>query len=89
MGQTERCFCYLAKNKAMSLLTIEIDSPEDEAILLSLLPKLNGKVIKKNQLLKRNRLSILPARLQLIAIFTKNLATLLNGNARSEAGIEY
>lgn len=31
----------------MSLLTIEIDSPENEAILLSLLPKLNGKVIEK------------------------------------------
>lgn len=31
----------------MSLLTIEIDSPEDEAILLLLLPKLNGKVIEK------------------------------------------
>ncbi len=31
----------------MSLLTIEIDSPQDEAILLSLLPKLNGRVIEK------------------------------------------
>lgn len=47
MGQTEPCFCYLAKNKAMSLPTKEIDSPEDEAILLSLLPKFNGKVIDK------------------------------------------
>ncbi|MGM9508187.1 hypothetical protein ACS5NO_10680 [Larkinella sp. GY13] len=33
----------------MSQLLIEIDSPEDEAILLSLLPKLNGRVLEKKE----------------------------------------
>lgn len=32
----------------MSQLLIEIDSPENEAILLALLPKLNGRLIEKN-----------------------------------------
>jgi|GEM_PF-6780935 len=41
MRQTEPCFWYLAKNMAMNLLTIEIDAPDDEAVLLLLLPKLN------------------------------------------------
>jgi hypothetical protein len=31
----------------MSQILIEIDTPEDEAILLSLLPKLNCRVIKR------------------------------------------
>ncbi|WP_138990575.1 hypothetical protein [Larkinella sp. C7] len=33
----------------MSQLLIEIDSPEDEAILLSLLSKLNGRVLEKKE----------------------------------------
>lgn len=31
----------------MSQLVIEIDTPEDEALLLQLLPKLNGRVLEK------------------------------------------
>ncbi|MFD2572028.1 hypothetical protein ACFSUS_15395 [Spirosoma soli] len=31
----------------MSRLTIEIDAPEDEALLLQLLPKLNGRVVEE------------------------------------------
>jgi hypothetical protein len=37
----------------MSLLIIEIDSPQDEAILLSLLPKLNGRVIEKKPIMRK------------------------------------
>lgn len=33
----------------MSQLTIEIDTPEDEALLLQLLPRLNGRVIEKRE----------------------------------------
>ena len=32
----------------MSQLLIEIDTPEDEALLLQLLPKLNSRVIKRS-----------------------------------------
>lgn len=42
----------------MSLLTIEIDSPQDEAILLSLLPKLNGRVIEKKPIEKQSFVEI-------------------------------
>ncbi|RRB07418.1 hypothetical protein [Larkinella rosea] len=38
----------------MSQLLIEIDSPEDEAILLSLLPKLNGRVLEKKGSTRRS-----------------------------------
>lgn len=31
----------------MSQLVIEIDTPEDEALLLQLLPKLNGRVVNR------------------------------------------
>ncbi|KAB7730855.1 hypothetical protein F5984_11970 [Rudanella paleaurantiibacter] len=39
----------------MSQLLIEIDTPEDEAILRSLLPKLNGRVVATNPLLDESR----------------------------------
>ncbi|WP_020595809.1 hypothetical protein [Spirosoma panaciterrae] len=31
----------------MSQLVIEIDNPEDEALLIRLLPKLNGRIVSK------------------------------------------
>lgn len=43
----------------MSQLLIEIDSPEDEAILLSLLPKLNGRVLEKKESVKTSLKDIL------------------------------
>ncbi|GAB4018304.1 hypothetical protein [Spirosoma koreense] len=41
----------------MSQLVIEMDSEEDEAILLSLLPKLNGRLIEKKTIPARLSLS--------------------------------
>ncbi|WP_128546890.1 hypothetical protein [Larkinella soli] len=43
----------------MSQLLIEINSPEDEAILLSLLPKLNGRVLEKRETAKRSLSEVL------------------------------
>lgn len=38
----------LKKDKAMSQLIIEVDTPEDEALLLRLLPKLSARVVSRS-----------------------------------------
>jgi hypothetical protein len=43
----------------MSQLLIEIDSPEDEAILLSLIHRLNGRVLEKKESVQRSLKEVL------------------------------